>query len=29
VLIRDPLGHFETQALLCTDVDAKRLSRGW
>ena len=21
VLIRDPLGHFETQALLCTDVD--------
>jgi DDE superfamily endonuclease len=22
VLIRDPLGHFETQALLCTDVDA-------
>lgn len=22
VLIRDPLGQFDTQALLCTDVDA-------
>lgn len=29
VLIRDPLGKFSTQALLCTDVQQDPLERIW